>query len=71
MQPSFCQSITQLILPPDGSVQAGLNHDFDTVPPGMRCGAGNCSKCSCRSYSKDINSDNDYCVCGHSYGDHW
>jgi hypothetical protein len=33
-------------------------------------GMGACSNCSCNGYEKDIQSDNDYCTCGHSYGSH-
>ncbi len=39
--------------------------------PTLICGAGTCSSCSCTGYTKDLNSDNDYCQCGHSYGRHY
>jgi hypothetical protein len=39
-----------------------------TRAPAIRAGYAHCSKCNCGSYQGDSNN---YCACGHSYGDHW
>lgn len=50
------------------ATKASDTHNHQSSHP---MGAGRCSKCSCVQYTQDYSSDNGYCTCGHSYGDHW
>lgn len=34
-------------------------------------GVGNCSKCSCIAFDKDVNNENMCQRCGHSYSEHY